>query len=693
MKQSNEIFRAIQQTLLGLCLFLTAGTANATVRYAALTGTTSGDGTISNPWTLQYALDGAAGAVKPGDTIFIRQGTYNSYFSSSLQGTAANPIYVMPYPAEKVKLDAYTGIVNTVTTLTINGRHTWFKGLEITSSSPNHTSAQPGATATDIQIAAGVDIFGENIRVINFVIHDCPGGGIGYWSTSLGSEVYGCIMYYNGIQGSDRGHGPSIYVQNNDFTRPKSIVNNIMFKNYYTGVQIYSGNGKIDGVNVDSNTVFNSGALARANIVRGVNFIVGSENQKAREIKVRDNVFYRDATDGGNSSIRKNIHIGEGGINPVDSTFVLTGNYLMGSYAASSMLNNFSDFNVQNNTFHAYPNGNVITLEGSQAAPKQVWNNNRYISVSSIPFDGQTFTSWKNAFGVDAQSTWSQADPGITAYVRANKYDPNLFFVTVVNAATTATLSIPFDRPDLASKSYTVTDVQNYYGAPVYNDAFDGSQLTIPMHVTTISTPTATPPAAPQHTNSRLGVFVVRFNDQTILPVTLQSFTAQARQQTGLLNWVAGSAATLLHTVVERSIDGLVFATIGQVSGDGKSTYAFTDSLPIKGANYYRIKLVDKNGSVIYSPVQMLRFDGLFTVTNVFFSNGIIYAGVTSTTSETAGFTLLDNAGRRLFNLRKALVSGNNQVQLQTSTLPAGMYYLTVETAGARSIHKVFVGK
>ena len=87
--------------------------AAATSFYASPTGTTStalGTGTITNPWSLQTALSGPA-AVHPGDTIWLRGGTYSGIFNSYLNGTSAAPIIVRQYPGERAKLDG--GAANT----------------------------------------------------------------------------------------------------------------------------------------------------------------------------------------------------------------------------------------------------------------------------------------------------------------------------------------------------------------------------------------------------------------------------------------------------------------------------------------------------------------------------------------------------------------------------------------------------
>ena len=75
--------------------------------YVSPTGTTStaqGTGTITNPWALQTGLSQPA-VVHPGDTIWLRGGTYTGNFTSYLTGTASQPIIVKQYPGERAKLD------------------------------------------------------------------------------------------------------------------------------------------------------------------------------------------------------------------------------------------------------------------------------------------------------------------------------------------------------------------------------------------------------------------------------------------------------------------------------------------------------------------------------------------------------------------------------------------------------------
>ncbi|HEU4563793.1 MAG TPA: hypothetical protein VFS05_04050, partial [Gemmatimonadaceae bacterium] len=73
--------------------------------YVAPTGASSNDGTSAHPWSLASALSNASGKIQPGDTVWLRGGTYAGAFTSTLAGTSTRPIIVRQYPGERATLD------------------------------------------------------------------------------------------------------------------------------------------------------------------------------------------------------------------------------------------------------------------------------------------------------------------------------------------------------------------------------------------------------------------------------------------------------------------------------------------------------------------------------------------------------------------------------------------------------------
>lgn len=59
--------------------------------------TSRGDGSPLNPWSLSMALNMPQTIVKPGDTIYLRGGTYRGAFRSTISGTSGKSIVVRPW--------------------------------------------------------------------------------------------------------------------------------------------------------------------------------------------------------------------------------------------------------------------------------------------------------------------------------------------------------------------------------------------------------------------------------------------------------------------------------------------------------------------------------------------------------------------------------------------------------------------
>lgn len=107
----------------------------------------------------------------------------------------------------------------------------------------------------------------------------------------------------------------------------------------------------------------------------------------------------------------------------------------------------------------------------------------------------------------------------------------------------------------------------------------------------------------------------------TTLPASLLAFTAQKSEKGVLLNFADSSEAGLSSFEIERSPDGAAFTKIGTVpaaadpaGNAAEKDYAFVDEQPLPSLDYYRLKMIDKNGhygyskilSVCYNPISAL---------------------------------------------------------------------------------------
>jgi hypothetical protein len=241
------------------CICLAAAIAAAGEFHVAPAGSPQGNGSAEQPWDLATAL-AAAEIVQPGDTVWLHAGTYRGGFVSSLQGAPDKPILVRGAPGERVTIDTLHRDERDNGLLLLGGADAIYRDFEVTCSHPTRETKIGGSWPQDIR-RGGVDIRGDRIAAVNLVVHDC-GGGFGFWAQGEAGEISGCVIYYNGWKGPDRGHGHGIYAQNARGT--KRIVDNIVFHQFAYGIHAYgSEKASLKGFEIDGNICFDNGCLTR----------------------------------------------------------------------------------------------------------------------------------------------------------------------------------------------------------------------------------------------------------------------------------------------------------------------------------------------------------------------------------------------------------------------------------------------
>ncbi len=183
------------------------------------------------------------------------------------------------------------------------------------------------------------------------------------------------------------------------------------------------------------------------------------------------------------------------------------------------------------------------------------------------------------------------------------------------------------------------------------------------------------------------------------VPVTLVDFRARkSGADKALLEWSTATEINSDYFVVERSANGTDFSTvIGKTGAAGNSTslkaYNLTDNQPLAKWNYYRLKQVDKDGSMKYSQVVALNFEAASSLM-------VVYPNPAHTS-----LTLEYNAGRagklalQVTDSRGAIVkvesinvnTGRNVANLNITNLVPGVYILRSIAADGNTIFTKFI--
>ncbi len=423
--------------------------------YAAPNASANGTGSFSNPWRLQDALNQPS-SVHPGDTIWLRGGTYSGTFVSNLNGTAASPIIVRQYAGELATLD---GGSSTTCVLSTRGSYTWFWGFEVMSSDTTRQSSQPGSNPSDIHRGDAIQIWQTQtvpgLKFINLIIHDAR-QGFSFWQEATDAEINGCLVYYNGWNGTDRGHGHGIYTQNQ--TGTKHIVDNIIFENFDHGIQGYgSSSAHLINYDIHGNTFSASGEMASP--PGGRNLLIGGDST-AQNISVANNFLYYQAAES------------------PDSAFQL-------GYGAGCSGTTVSTNYVSNNT--AFAGG---------CLPTSMTGNTFYGSTSGFPQ-----SSYPN-------NTYTTTRPtALQVFVRPNAYEAGRANITVFNWPNQSSVSVDLTGVLAPGTGFEVRNAADFLGAPVLAGTYGGGSISLPMTGLSVAAPVGW--SSPAATGPEFNVFVL----------------------------------------------------------------------------------------------------------------------------------------------------------------------------------------
>lgn len=173
------------------------------------------------------------------------------------------------------------------------------------------------------------------------------------------------------------------------------------------------------------------------------------------------------------------------------------------------------------------------------------------------------------------------------------------------------------------------------------------------------------------------------------LSVSLLDFVAEKDepQLASLLSWEVANEKNLNSYEIERSTDGKSFENIGSVKAIGAANYQYRDGQPLRGTNYYRLQMLNGDGSHEYSVIRMLRFDKMEAITSVF-PNPIQEETITVHTTDehvigSKGY-VTDVTGKLITTF---VITGMNTVISATGWAP-GMYFIRIENGITFKVQK-----
>lgn len=409
----------------------------------------SGTGTLLDPYDIGTAFSGRCN-VRPGDTVYLRGGTYAGTVTCAMQGLPGKPIIVKPYPGERPIIDGK---------FVLSGAYVRIQGLEIYQSAfTDRESEQASTDPTDIGGDTLIDVTGNYIEIVNCLVHDGR-RGFGVSASAVGTLIYGNLIYFCGWKNPANYYGHGIYPQNAPGIQ-KCIVNNMLFDGFGYGLHAYTVNSTLDDFLVTHNTFFDAGILVNG-VGRSVNALIGGAVPFANP-EVTHNCFYMSAAQG------TNLQVGYGTDNTVTNAKI-NNNYAGGASAALKLLT---------------------------CIPEELTGNHLYGATEGFAqgdYPGNTY---------GAAGTW-----GDRVYLEPNTYDSARAHLTIYNQAEANTAIV-----DLSILGWTgqiiARNVQDYFNDMQTLAIVDG-MITVNMQSgnRTVAAPVGW--TAPPSTFPKFGAFVL----------------------------------------------------------------------------------------------------------------------------------------------------------------------------------------
>lgn len=191
------------------------------------------------------------------------------------------------------------------------------------------------------------------------------------------------------------------------------------------------------------------------------------------------------------------------------------------------------------------------------------------------------------------------------------------------------------------------------------------------------------------NTNGRIDniSITIYYTDLTTLPVSLVNFSTKKNNGSININWVTDNESGMSKYEVQRSSDGRNFSSIQSVQSRNsisRTSYSAIDSKPLNGIGYYRLKMIEVDGSATYSKIVPVQFTtgNLITIyptlwktgtklnisnpnneklTAYFFNSAGQHIGIATTINSALPTSMLNNQ-KELFTIRSLMQTGSHLV-------------------------------
>ncbi|HTC01126.1 MAG TPA: T9SS type A sorting domain-containing protein [Ferruginibacter sp.] len=179
-------------------------------------------------------------------------------------------------------------------------------------------------------------------------------------------------------------------------------------------------------------------------------------------------------------------------------------------------------------------------------------------------------------------------------------------------------------------------------------------------------------------------------NPATVLPVKLTSFTGTLLNNNQVsLQWQTADETNIKDYELEYCTDGISYSSILTTvtpQGEATNNYSYLDTTPAVGSNYYRLKIVNDDGSFSYSNIVPIDIENIKAAT-IYPNPAIDNIVITLPNANKSVVNIYNSTG----SLVKTTTVYSITNTLDIQNLPSGTYFIKVVENGALVINKTFI--
>ncbi len=165
----------------------------------------------------------------------------------------------------------------------------------------------------------------------------------------------------------------------------------------------------------------------------------------------------------------------------------------------------------------------------------------------------------------------------------------------------------------------------------------------------------------------------------TPLPLDLITFKGNRERNVNHLEWITAQEQNVSHFELERGTDGRSFTKVAKINATGNNgtannQYSYNDAAAA-ATSYYRLRMVDMDGSARYSNIVVLHDDAIISSRHLYpnpAESTLFIEGIAGKST----YRIMDVAGREIASHNTVTLIEGSVVMIDVAHLQQGIYFL-----------------